>query len=266
MDATPNASDTGQVNRSAADVYAEFFVPALFAEWAPRVAAAAEVCGGDRVLDVACGTGVLARDCAGRGGAITGLDRNAGMLAVARRTAGIDWREGMAEDLPFADGTFDTVVSQFGLMFFDDRAMALAEMWRVLTPGGRLAVAVWGSLEETPGYTAMTNLLAKLFGEETADAIRAPYCLGDREALAALFEGAGIPDARIETQDGTARFPSIADWIHTDIKGWTLADAIDDTQYATLRDAAETELREFVRPDGTVRFRHPAHIVTAAKG
>lgn len=70
------------------------------------------------------------------------------MLAVARQLEpAVDWREGFAESLPFPDESFDAVVSQFGLMFFTDRRQALREMLRVLVPGGRLAVAVWDSLE-----------------------------------------------------------------------------------------------------------------------
>src|SRR5262245_51467780 len=120
---------TGQVTQDAAEVYEAFFVPALFGAWAPRVADAAQLAAGQKVLDVACGTGVLAREAARRvlpGGAVTGLDRNDGMLAVARRAApDIDWRLGKAEALPLADGAMDSVVSQFGLMFFEDRRAAL---------------------------------------------------------------------------------------------------------------------------------------------
>jgi SAM-dependent methyltransferase len=183
-----DASQQGQVTRSAADIYEEFFVPALFAAWPGPVADAAGIGPGQKVLDVACGTGVLAREAASRvrpGGTVTGLDRNDGMLAVARRKAPeIEWRQGEAEALPFPDGRFDAVVSQFGLMFFEDRVLALAEMWRVLGPGGRLAVAVWDALERTPGYAAMTALLQRLFGARIADALRAPYCLGDPDTCA----------------------------------------------------------------------------------
>ena len=264
-----NDTTSGQVTRSAADVYEEFFVPALFREWAGRVASAAGITAGQHVLDVACGTGVPAREAAeraGTNGTVTGIDCNEGMLAVAGRVAPeIDWQYGLAETLPFDDGCFDAVVSQFGLMFFEDRAAALSEMWRVLRPGGRLAVAVWDALGRTPGYAAMTDLLQRLFGDAAADSIRAPYVLGDPKELQALFAAAGIPEARTETQNGTARFPSIEAWVHTDVKGWTLADMIDDAQYETLRQAAVQELSGFKQCDGTVAFRAPAHIVTATK-
>ena len=221
------------------------------------------------MLDVACGTGVLTREArrqVGPGGQVTGLDCNEGMLQVAARNSdGIDWRLGQAEALPFDDAAFDAAVSQFGLMFFGDRARALAEMWRVIRPGGRLAVAVWGPVEDTPGYAAMVRLLEDLFGAKTADALRAPYCLGDTGTLAALCRDAGIDGAEIETRDGAARFPSIEAWVHTDVKGWTLADMIDDDQYAALRAAAGDRLQRFVQADGSVRFAHPAHIVTAEK-
>lgn len=260
--------EQGQMTRSAADVYDEFFVPALFAPWPAPVAEAAEILAGHDVLDVACGTGVLAREALRRvqpGGTVVGLDRNPGMLAVARRKAPeVEWREGMAEALPFADGHFDAVVSQFGLMFFEDRVRALAEMWRVLKPGGRLAVAVWDALERTPGYAAMTTLLQQMFGDTVADALRAPYALGDPAALADLARQAGIV-AEITTRGDVARFPSIEAWVHTDVKGWTLADMIDEDQYQALQQAAPEALARFLQADGSVVFEAPAHILSATK-
>jgi ubiquinone/menaquinone biosynthesis C-methylase UbiE len=262
-------SERGQVTRSAAEVYEEFFVPALFQEWSDRVADAIILRAGDRVLDVACGTGVLTRAVAARvgpSGAAVGLDVNEGMLAVARRKAPrLDWRSGRAEALPFDNESFDAVVSQFGLMFFEDRRVALAEMMRVLRHGGRLAVAVWDSLERTPGYATVTQLLQRLFGDRTADALRAPFALGDPGALRSLFSSAGIPNVTVTTVKGAARFPSIKAWMYTDVKGWTLADMIDDAQFARLLDAAEKALRPFLAADGTVAFEAPAHIVTATK-
>jgi ubiquinone/menaquinone biosynthesis C-methylase UbiE len=258
---------TGQVTQDAAEVYEAFFVPALFQAWAPRVADAAQLAPGQKVLDIACGTGVLAREAARRvrpGGAVTGIDRNGGMLAVARRRApDIDWQLGRAEALALPDAAMDAAVSQFGLMFFEDRRAALREMRRVVRPGGRIAVAVWAALDRAPGYAAMTALLQRLFGDRVADALRAPFALGDADALGSLFTAAGIPNVEIRTLEGTARFPSIESWVHTDVKGWTLADLIDDAQYARLQQAAGQELAAYVERDGTVFFPCPAHIVAA---
>jgi SAM-dependent methyltransferase len=263
------AQDQGQVSNAAADVYETFFVPALFGEWPPRLADAASLKPGDRVLDVACGTGIVAREAArrvGETGSVAGVDRNPGMLAVARREApGIDWREGLAEDLPFDEGSFDAALCQFGLMFFDDRVAALKEMARVVRPGGRIVVAVWDSLDRTPGYAAVTGLLQRLFGDEVAGAMRAPFVLGEPEDVMALFADAGLSSADLMTIEGRARFASIDAWVHTDVKGWTLADMIDDTQYELLQAEARKALASFAGSDGAVSFTSPAHLVTAEK-
>jgi SAM-dependent methyltransferase len=262
-------NERGQVTFTAAEVYEEFFVPALFRQWAPRVADAAGIEPGQRVLDVACGTGVLARtvaDRVGAEGAVVGLDVNEGMLEVARKKApGIEWRSGPAEALPFDDVSFDRVVSQFGLMFFENRTAAIREMVRVLRRGGRLAAAVWASLDTSPGYAAVEAMLARLFGDEIAGAIRAPFVLGDSEELRRLFAGAGFGDATIATYEGTARFSSIRTWMYTDIKGWTLSDRIDDVQYERLLNEAEVALKPFVNAEGTVEFPASAHIVSLTK-
>jgi SAM-dependent methyltransferase len=258
----------GQVVRRAADVYERFFVPALFGEWAPRVAEAATIGPGQSVLDVACGTGILTREAARRAGAggVVGLDCNDGMLSVARALEStIHWRRGRAEELPFEDGRFDAVVCQFGLMFFEDREEALREMWRVLRPGGRLAIAVWGRLESSPGYASMVALLERLFGASIADELRAPFRLGDAATLRGQLRAAGLAEPLVDTVVGQARFPSLADWVQTDIKGWTLADRIDDAQLALLVREAEVALRSFVDGDGRVAFDSPAHIVTARR-
>jgi len=264
-----NENQTGQVTHNAAETYEKFFVPALFEEWAERVADLAHIEEEQHVLDVACGTGVLARASArrvGPKGSVIGLDVNEGMLAVARRKAPqFQWRHGRAESLPFDDNSFDAVVSQFGLMFFEDRSAAIHEMSRVLTPGGRLAVAVWDTLENTPGYAAMAALLERLFSPQIAEALHAPFSLGNKETLLSLFRDSQLKDVQITTINGTARFASISSWVFTDIKGWTLSNSIDEVQYQHLLEEAERELQSYVSSDGKVQFRAPAHIVTASK-
>lgn len=259
--------DKGQVGTAAAEVYEELFLPALFSQWAGKVADSLELAPGQRVLDVACGTGVFAREAVERVtplGSVVGLDINEGMLAVAARKApAVEWLCAPAEALPFERASFHRVASLFGLMFFEDRPGAISEMLRVLRPGGRLTLAVWGSLGETPGYAAVTALLDRLFGSDVADALRAPYNLGTEEVLRSLFDEAGVEVAEIRRVEGTARFPSVEAWMHTDIKGWTLADRIDDSQFQRLLEGAAADLAEFVMADGTVAFDAPARFVIA---
>jgi SAM-dependent methyltransferase len=257
--------------KSPAEVYDALFVPALFQQWGPIVAGAARIEPGDQVLDVACGTGVLALaalDRVGAEGKVTGLDPNADMLGVARRkTARIDWRDGRAEELPFPDRTFDAAVSQFGLMFFTERARGLREMMRVLKPDGRLAVAVCVSLARSPGYAALAVLLERLFGDRIADAFRAPFVLGDPEILRSLCAEAGIEDAEIRRQEGKVRFASIAALISTERACvWTLGGLLGDAQFSRLMSEAEQALQPFRQADGSVVFDMPALIITATKG
>lgn len=263
-----NESERGLVNRSAAEVYEEFFLPALFQQFAEPVVNAAGVQPGQRVLDVACGTGAAARCAAervGPEGAVVGLDVNDGMLAVAQRMAPtIEWKLGRAEALPFESESFDAVTCQFGLMFFEDRAAALREMLRVLRPGRRMSVAVWDAVENSPGYAAMVRLLQRLFGDSVADALRAPFILGDRQKLGAVLNEAQI-EGEVTTHEGTARFPSLQAWVYTDIRGWTMADMVDEAQFERLLREAEIALRPFVAQDGSVAFPAPAHIITVSK-
>jgi len=263
-----NEHEKGQVAVSAAQIYEEFFVPALFADWPPRLLEAAGVQAGSSLLDVACGTGILAREAAaviGVNGSVVGIDINEGMLAVAREQgARVSWRLGPAEALPFENDAFDHVVSQFGLMFFEDQVNAIREMARVVRPGGTTAVAVWASLADTPGYNLVAQILDELFGPEVAKSIQIPYALGDRQRLKALFAEAGVADLKIQTIAGRAQFKSIESWMFTDIKGWTLADVIDDEGYEMFRQYAFPKLTQFEQADGTVAFDAPAHIVTAS--
>ena len=261
------AAAAGQVAATAAEVYERFFVPALFGDWPPILLGRGGVGLGHRVLDVGCGTGIVARAAAervGDGGSVVGLDPNAGMLAVAAEAGaglGIDWCPGAAEELPFGNDHFDRVLAQFTLMFFADRQAGVAEMARVARPGGTVTVATWSTIEESPGYAAMAGLLHRLFGPEAADALRAPYVLGRPDDVADLLNP-HLDRVEVTRVGGTARFTSIADWVHTDIRGWTLAEAINDTQFEVLLAEAERELAPFAGPDGVVTFPAPALIAS----
>jgi|SRR5688572_7243713 SAM-dependent methyltransferase len=253
----------------AATVYEAFFVPALFEQWSVPMLDTAKVRDGDHLLDVGCGTGVLARtafDRVGPSGSVVGVDNNPAMLTVAKQIAPhIEWKEGAAEHLPFADASFDVVASQFGLMFFDRRA-ALLEMMRVLKPGGRLILSVWDSLENIPAYSILVALLQHKVSQRAADALRVPFALGNAEKLRAVFQEAGI-DARMSRRQGTARYPSVRSWVLTDVKGWfPLVDVnVSKDQYEDLLNEAEHALHAFVQPNGTCVFPITVHIALATK-
>lgn len=258
------------VQRTPAEIYEEFFVPALFQDWAERIAGVAGLARGQRVLDVACGTGVLARAAAARvapGGTVVGLDPNEDMLAVAsRKSPQLEWRQGRAEWLPFEDESFDVVVSQFGMMFFEDSVAAIREMMRVLRPGGRLTVAVWDELENSPGYATLTALLDRLFGQRVGESMRAPYSLSDAGQFRDLFLKAGQPATQVTTLAGSVHFDSIEAMISTERACvFTLGGLLDDAQFALLFREAESALRPFVKADGSVQFAAPAHVATLEK-
>lgn len=248
---------SGQIPAEAAELYERFFVPALFDQWPTRLLDLARVAAGQRVVDVGCGTGVLARaayDVVRPGGQVTGVDVNAGMLAVARGIAPeITWTRAPAESLPLKSDSTDRVVSQFALMFCSDPAAAVSEMARVLRPGGRACVATWAELSANPGYAAMVRLLRDLVGEAPARALTAPYTMGAAADLLAIVRPA-FPEASVVELEGTARFDSVEAWVRTDIRAWTLGDLIDDEQLAALLAEAPRALADFCDASGRVAF------------
>ena len=260
-----------QAQIDAASAYESLFVPALFGQWAPRVADAAGIGPGQRVLDVACGTGVLTREVASRvgpTGEAVGMDPAPGMIEVARRAApSIECHQGVAESLPFGDASFDAVVSQFGLMFFSNRRQALREMLRVLKPGGRVAMAVWDSLEHIPAYAAEVDLLHRTAGAAAADALRAPFVLGDTTELAALCSESGMPSADISTHRGTAQFPSIRAMLEADLRGWLPLFGVNlgEPLIDRILQEGEQVLRAYTTADGRMTFTLSAHIISASK-
>jgi SAM-dependent methyltransferase len=252
------------------EFYDLFINPAIYGPWVGSIAEKAGLKPGDKVLDVACGTGALCREAArrvGPQGSVTGLDFDPAMLALAgRKSPGLEWRLGNAGDLPFGNGVFDAVVSHFALVWFDNRRAAVREMYRVLHRGGRLTVAVWDDYRLSEGMTALVDLLARVLGEDAARTLKQPFKLGDRDLLRGAFDGAGVMSPEIETLDGDVRFPSIRLWVETMLRAWTpLKAEIGMDTFDRLLNTAETELSAFAGEDGQVVFNLPAHIVTAVK-
>src|SRR5262249_6667828 len=171
--------------------YESYMGPTPFGPCARIRIQAADPKPGERVLDVGCGTGIVAREVASRLGAtaaITAVDLSANMLAVASATAApegltIEWREGNAERLPFHDGAFDLVLCQFALMFVADKAAALSEMHRVVTGSGRVLINVWQGLDRHPFYQTLHKVIEERLG---MSALKEIFALGNTNDLRGL--------------------------------------------------------------------------------
>jgi len=202
-----------QLQGDAAERYERWAVPFVAGPWVPGFLDLAELRGGERVLDIATGTGVVARLAARRvtpGGTVTGLDLNEGMLEVARRLPvppglTIDWRQGSALAPPLSDGAYDVVLCQQGLQFFPDRLKALREMRRVLTSVGRLALSVWTG--PSPYFVAVREGLTRYVSTEAATGGGAAFSLGDAAELRGLLEAAGFRDVVVHHVPMTLRLP-----------------------------------------------------------
>jgi ubiquinone/menaquinone biosynthesis C-methylase UbiE len=189
------------------ELYEQFLVDPLFSPWADPLLDEVGLAPADRVLDVACGTGIVAR-CAkvrlGAGGRVVGVDVNAGMLAVARRLApDVDWREGNATALPLrADEQFDVVTCQQGFQFVPDRTAAAQQLRRALAPQGRLAVSTWRPDDESAVLRALRGVAERHLGP--IDDRR--HALGDPATIETLLRAAGLRAVQSRTQTRTIRF------------------------------------------------------------
>ena len=156
-------------------------------------------------------------------------------------------------------------MSQFALMYFPDRRAALGEMMRVLKPGGRLAVGVWGPFERATGYVALTEIAERRCGRAAADVLTAPFVLGDRDELIGLFTAAGVDEVVVDLRDGAMTFPTIEVFVETEVKGSPLESLLDEESYQGLLNEADEGLRQFLRDDGAVAMPMDAFVITGMK-
>jgi ubiquinone/menaquinone biosynthesis C-methylase UbiE len=235
---------------TGAENYQRHFVPAIATPVSAGLLAAAELQPGQRVLDVACGTGVIARLAAervGPTGAVVGIDVAADMIEVAKAMPGpraptIEWHVGDATSLPFADEQYDVVVCQMGLMFMEDRAAALAEMRRVLVPGGRVVLNTPGAIQ-TP-FALMEQAIVKHISPELGGFVRAVFSMHDPDTVAALLRDAGLRDVDAHVSTATFQLAGPAEFLWQYINltpmGPFVAQASEQAQAAMEQQVVET--------------------------
>jgi ubiquinone/menaquinone biosynthesis C-methylase UbiE len=261
------STETFQLSDAAAEAYESSFVPRLFARWAPHLIDAAGVLPGQAVLDVACGTGIVARQAAdrmGERGSVVGVDLNAGMLAVAQRLRpDIEWRQGDAESLAFPANRFDVVLCQAALMFFPGPAQALREMARVVRPSGTVAVQVWASLDGQAGYGPFVAVAARHAGPEALRLLGAYWALGDPERLHGLFREAGLRVTSFRTHTEVARFASVDELVATEVEGTPLAERITPEVYGRILEDSRGALARFRSAGGELDMPLAGHLITA---
>ena len=237
-------TDTGAEN------YERYFVPAIATPVSAGLIAAADLHAGERVLDVACGTGLIARLAAeyvGPTGAVTGIDLAADMIDVARSTPApvqpvIDWHVGDATSLPFADEQYDVVTCQMGLMFMADRAAALSEMRRVLVPGGRVVINTPGAIQAP--FALMEQAIVEHISADLGGFVRAVFSMHDPVAVADLLRTAGLRDVAAHESSATFRLPAPAEFLWQYINltpmGPFVASATESAREALERQVVET--------------------------
>lgn len=267
-----------------AQMYEAYYGPAIFEPCTEVLLSHAAPRPGEVVLDLACGTGRVARRVAplvGEHGRVVAVDLNPGMLAVARSLpappgAAIDWRAGDAVTLDLGNGAFDLVLCQQGVQFFTDRAGALQHMHRVLKPGGRMVLATWCDVSRHQLFGEFAEVEAPRLGPlgVSVDELFAPFSLGDAGELRALLEGAGFAPDSIEITERSieARFPSPETFVYQmEFAYGAVIPAFAENRAAFIEfvDAVTAETAELVQRhtrDGHVCFPMYLHVTSAVKG
>lgn len=238
-----------QLSGNAAEYYDQFPVRYLIGPWAPRLIEAADLKPDERVLDLACGTGVVTRAAAlklGPNGSVTGLDLNAGMLEVAESrgnpgVGSLSWLESSALEMDLPDESFDVVLCQQGLQFFPDKLKALQETHRVLRAGGRAWFNIWA--EAGPYNKAVGAAVAKFIDEATGKKYLESRDVPDANTLRALFGDAGFEHIEVARGQMEVRLPEIRSFVLAQTRGTPIAADVsalsEAKQSALANDAAE---------------------------
>jgi ubiquinone/menaquinone biosynthesis C-methylase UbiE len=259
---------------TAAENYQRYFVPAIATPVSVELLATADPRLGERVLDVACGTGVIARLVAervGAAGSVTGIDIAPEMIEVAHSVPAplggphIDWQVADAASLPLPDDSVDLVVCQMGLMFIEDKAAALAEMRRVLTPGGRLAISTPGAIQ--PVFAILEKGIEDNISPDLGVFVRVVFSLHDPDAVAGMVRDAGLNDVSVTVSPAVLQLAATAEFLWQYINLTPIGPAVAQAP-ESARAALERQVVEGCQPyviDGRTTVEQPMVIATAQK-
>ena len=264
-------SEQFDVTLEAAHSYERVVARHILGPWAASLVDAARIAGGERVLDLACGTGVVARIAAQRAGPrghVIGVDLNAGMIAVARSLpvpegAPLEWLEGSALAIPLPDSSVGVVLCQQGFQFFPDKPLAMREMRRVLDPGGRLALSVWSGIGIY--NSAVGEALKRFVGEATAARFCASRNVPGPQELEHLAGAAGFSEVSVRPSRMNIHLPTLGRFVVEHLAGTPVAAslaAIDDEARANIGASVARALRRFDDGDG-VTYPEETHVLTA---
>ena len=256
---------------NAPENYEKYFVPVMAQPLAKELIEIASIRPGERVLDVACGTGVVARlaaDLVGEKGRVAGVDINPGMLAVARSKStgkSIEWYEASAENIPLENESFDVVLCQLGLQFVQDRFAALREMWRVLAPEGRVLLRTAGPTPKL--FSIFGDALARHINPELSAFLQKIFSLYDRNEIEKLLSASGFHEISIRSETKTLRLPTPEEFLWQYIHSTPLAEplaAVDDAKRAALQEEVVPKWNQFVE-NGSLIMDVPDVLASARK-
>lgn len=259
-----------------AEAYERYIVPAWMGAWARHMVQAARIEAGDRVLDMACGTGVVAREAykaVTSKGEVTGVDRDQQRLDAAAKFArqegasSIQWRQGDALNIPLDTASCDVALCQQGLQFFPDKPAALQELARVLRPWGRVVLGTWAALNRCSIMSVLADIITENFGMKGGEVFHASCSLSERETLRALLENAGFKNIHIRMETKVARYPSIADFLlgYLSIFPFSASiSALNETDRVSLFKKMELALSSYSDDDG-LAAPLTSHIAAAAR-
>lgn len=266
-------SSRWQLSGNAAEFY-ERYSKFMLEPWVPALIEAVDLQPGERVIDVACGTGFVARQAGRRVGAsgkVVGIDINVSMLAIAKASTvpgaalTVDWREADVCAMPFPDENFDVALCQQGLQFFPDRLQALQEIRRILVPGGRLGLSVWGSIDENPYFSIVEAAIRRHVSVDAASGLHKPHALADPQEVRSAIKEAGFVHVNVRRAAAYLRTPPAYEFLPGHLSALPMAGeitALSESARSALIENLCTALSPYENNDG-LRVPGVVNVATA---